>query len=142
MNTLTFSLTKGGIAPFVGDTLGSKAISPLTFIYCHEIIDQALRYAKGFQLDDANVGLSEIQEIGAGKSYVTAPTTLKNYKSGYYVNPIFPRWSMEKWIDAGQPSVKNKLSEYGLEFLKDLPVPEDHEELIAKGHEFIEALTK
>jgi trimethylamine:corrinoid methyltransferase-like protein len=88
------------------------------------------------------VGLSEIQEIGAGKSYVTAPTTLKNYKSGYYVNPIFPRWSMEKWIDAGQPSVKNKLSEYGLEFLKDLPVPEDHEELIAKGHEFIEALTK
>ncbi|HLF75207.1 MAG TPA: trimethylamine methyltransferase family protein, partial [Anaerolineales bacterium] len=30
MNTLTFALTKGGLAPFVGDTLGSKAISPLT----------------------------------------------------------------------------------------------------------------
>lgn len=43
MNTLTFSFTKGGLAPFVGDTLGSKAISPLTFIYCNEIIDQALR---------------------------------------------------------------------------------------------------
>lgn len=28
MNTLTFTLTKGGLAPFVGDTLGSKAISP------------------------------------------------------------------------------------------------------------------
>jgi hypothetical protein len=30
------------------------------------------------------------------------------------------------------------LKEYGVEFLKDLPVPEDHEELIRKGEEFIE----
>lgn len=137
MNTLTFALTKGGLAPFVGDTLGSKAISPLTFIYCHEIIDQALRFAQGFQLDEAHVGLNEIHKIGAGRSYVTAPTTLKKYKTGYYVNPIFPRWSMEKWIDAGQPHVQRKLSEYAIEFLKDLPLPEDHEELMRKGEEFI-----
>ena len=94
MNTLMFTLTKGGIAPFVGDTLGSKAISPQTFIYCHEIIDQALRFASGFQLDDAHVGLEEIHKVGAGKSYVSAPTTLKKYKTGYYVNPIFTRWSI------------------------------------------------
>jgi trimethylamine--corrinoid protein Co-methyltransferase len=137
MNTLTFSLTKGGLAPFVGDTLGSKAISPLTFIYCHEIIDQALRFASGFQLDDEHVGLEEIHKVGPGKSYVSAPTTLKKYKTGYYVNRIFPRWSMEKWIEAGQPHVQKKLSEYAVEFLKDLPAPEDHEELMRKGEEFI-----
>jgi len=137
MNTLTFALTKGGLAPFVGDTLGSKAISPLTFIYCHEIIDQALRFSNGFQLDDAHIGLDEIHKVGAGKSYVSAPTTLKKYKTGYYVNPILPRWSMEKWIEAGQPHVQKKLSEYAVEFLKDLPVPEDHEELMRKGEEFI-----
>lgn len=137
MNTLTFSLTKGGIAPFVGDTLGSKAISPLTFIYCHEIIDQALRFADGFQLDDAHVGLDEIHKVGHGKGYVSTPTTLKKYKTGYYKNPIFPRWSMEKWIEAGQPHVQKKLSEYAVEFLKDLPVPEDHDELLRKGEEFI-----
>ncbi|HSG43192.1 MAG TPA: trimethylamine methyltransferase family protein [Anaerolineales bacterium] len=137
MNTLTFSLEKGGIAPFVGDTLGSKSISPKTVIYSHEIIDQALRFADGFQLDDANVGLKEIQDVGIGKSFVTAPTTLKKYKSGYYVNSIFPRWSMEKWNEAGQPSVQDKLTEYTVEFMKDLPAPEDHDELIAKGEEFI-----
>jgi trimethylamine--corrinoid protein Co-methyltransferase len=137
MNTLTFSLTKGGLAPFVGDTLGSKAISPLTFIYCHEIIDQALRFASGFQLDDEHVGLEEIHKVGPGKSYVSAPTTLKKYKTGYYVNRIFPRWSMEKWIEAGQPHVQKKLSEYAVEVLKDLPAPEDHEELMRKGEEFI-----
>ena len=139
MNTLMFTLTKGGIAPFVGDTLGSKAISPLTFIYCHEIIDQALRFSGGFQLDDANVGLDEIHKVGPGKGYVSAPTTLKRYRNGYYVSPIFPRWSMEKWIAAGQPDVQKRLKEYSIEFLKDLPVPEDHEELIRKGEEFIQA---
>jgi trimethylamine---corrinoid protein Co-methyltransferase len=137
MNTLMFTLTKGGIAPFVGDTLGSKAISPQTFIYCHEIIDQALRLSGGFQLDDAHVGLDEIHKVGAGKSYVSAPTTLKKYKTGYYVNPIFPRWSMEKWIAAGQPHVQKKLIDYTVEYLKHLPPPEDHEELMRKGEEFI-----
>jgi trimethylamine--corrinoid protein Co-methyltransferase len=140
MNTLTFSLTKGGLAPFVGDTLGSKAISPLTFIYCHEIIDQALRFANGFQLDDTHVGLDEIHKVGAGKSFVSAPTTLKKYRTGYYVNPIFPRWSMEKWIEAGQPHVQKKLSTYAIEFLKDLPVPEDHMVLMRKGEEFIKTV--
>jgi len=141
MNTLTFSLKKGGIAPFVGDTLGSKAISPLTFIYCHEIIDQALRFADGFQLDDAHVGLDEIHKVGHGKGYVSTPTTLKKYKTGYYKNPIFPRWSMEKWLDAGQPRAEKKLSEYAVEFLKDLPMPEDHDELLRKGEEFIEKVS-
>ncbi len=137
MNTLTFSLTKGGIAPFVGDTLGSKAISPMTFIYCHEIIDQALRFSSGFHLDESHVGLHEIQKIGPGKSFVSAPTTLKKYKNGYYVNPIFPRWSMEKWLEAGQPHAQSRLKEYTIEFLKDLPAPEDHDDLLAKGEEFI-----
>ncbi len=142
MNTLTFSLTKGGLAPFVGDTLNSKAVSPLTFIYCNEIIEQSLRLSNGFQLDEAHLGLAEIQKVGPGKSYVSAPSTLKNYKSGYYVSPIFPRWSMEKWLSAGQPHVQKKLSEYAVEYMKDMPIPEDHAELIAKGEEFIREFGK
>ncbi|MCC6298473.1 MAG: trimethylamine methyltransferase family protein [Anaerolineales bacterium] len=138
MNTLMMTLTKGGLAPFIGDTLGSKAVSPLTFIYCHEIIDQALRFSSGFQLDSPSVGLDEIHAVGAGKGFVSAPSTLKNYKSGYYVSRIFPRWSMEKWLEAGQPSAQTKLKEYSIEFLKDLPVPEDYEEVMRKGEEFVE----
>ena len=142
MNTLMMTLTKGGIAPFVGDTLGSKAVSPLTFIYSHEIIDQALRFSSGFQLDPASIGLDEIHAVGPGKGFVSAPSTLKNYKKGYFVSSIFPRWSMEKWLEAGQPHAQQWLKEYSLEFLKDLPVPEDHDELMRKGDEFIKAWEK
>ena len=48
---------------------------------------------------------------------------------------------MEKWLAAGQPHVQKKLSEYAVEFLKELPVPEDHDELIRKGEEFIDDWT-
>jgi trimethylamine:corrinoid methyltransferase-like protein len=52
------------------------------------------------------------------------------------------RWSMEKWLEAGQPHVQKRLKEYSLEFLKDLPAPEDHQELMRKGEEFIEEWEK
>src|SRR5690606_27345484 len=59
LNAVTFSLTKSGLAQFIGDTLGSKSISPLTIVFVHEIIDQARRFASGFQLDDAHAVLDE-----------------------------------------------------------------------------------
>ena len=39
VNILTYVLSKGGLAPFVGDSLGSKAISPTTIVHVHEIIE-------------------------------------------------------------------------------------------------------
>jgi len=99
-----------------------------------------LRVANGFQFDTENITLKEIKEISPDKSFVTAPTTLKKYKTGYYINPIFPRWNMEKWVEAGQPHAQKWLRDYAIEFLKDLPVPEDYEELIRKGEEFIRSL--
>lgn len=44
---------------------------------------------------------------------------------------------MEKWLDAGQSHAQKWLKDYSIVFLKDLPGPEDHEELIRKGEEFI-----
>ena len=43
-------------------------------------------------------------------------------------------------MEAGQPHAQKWLKEYSIEFLKDLPVPEDHEELMAKGEDFIRSL--
>ncbi len=35
--------------------------------------------------------------------------------------------------------MQRRLSEYAVEFLKDLPAPEDHDELMRKGEVFIKA---
>jgi trimethylamine--corrinoid protein Co-methyltransferase len=141
MSILTFSLTKGGLAPFVGDSLGSKVISPTTIVHVHEIIDQALRFADDFQLDDAQAALDEIAKVGSGGSFLSSPSMLKNYKKGYYVSDAYPRWSMERWQAEGQPEARQVLREKTCVLLADLSASDDYEELVGRGSEFIKPLT-
>jgi len=140
MNTLTFAMTKGGLAPFIGDSLGSKTISPCTIVHAHEIIDQVLRITDGFQLDDAQVALAEIDRVGPGGSFLSAPSTVKNYKNGYYNSPIYPRLSMEKWQSEGQPDAKKILREKTQAMISSLRAPDDYEELLRKGEERISVI--
>jgi trimethylamine--corrinoid protein Co-methyltransferase len=137
MNHLPASLTKGGLSPFVGDTLTSKAFSAANTIYVHEIIRQSLMYADGFQLDDQTACLEEIQQVGPGGHFLETATTLKKYRTAYYNSPIFPRWSMEKWIEQGQPKAIDRLRQYTHHVLSELDAPEDHDELIREGEAFI-----
>ena len=138
LNALSFSLTKGGLAPFIGDTLGSKAISPLTIVHVHEIIDQARRFAHGFQLDDAHAVLDEIDAIGPGGHFLTTPSTLARYKTGYYTSPLYPHWSMETWLLERQPAAQQVLRERTVALLRDSPAPADHDDLLARGLAFID----
>ena len=137
MNTLALLLSNGHLAPFIGDSLGSKSISPTTFVHTHEIIDQALRIHNGFQLDDANSAVDEIAKVGPGRSFLNQPSTLKNYKTGYYVSGVYPRYSMEKWQDAGAPPARQVLRQKTQDFMAATTAPEDFEDFIGKGEEFI-----
>ena len=142
MNTLTYALTKGGLAPFVGDSLGSKAISPTTIVHVHEIIDQALRFASGFQLGSAQAALEEIAKIGPGGSFLSSPSTLRNYKSGYFVSNTYPRWSMERWQANGKPEARQVLREKTQTLLAELSAPDDYDEIVGRGREFIASMKK
>ena len=140
MNTLTFAMTRGGLAPFIGDSLTSKTISPCTIVHAHEIIEQALRVADGFQLDGAQAALADIAKVGPGGSFLSMPSTLKNYKTGYYNSPIYPRWSMEKWQAQGQPDARQVLRDKTQAMIQNLSTPDDYAGLIAKGEKYIRAL--
>lgn len=137
MNTLALLLSHGHLAPFIGDSLGSKSISPTTFVHAHEIIDQALRLHDGFQLDDVNSAVDEIARVGPGKNFLNQPSTLRNYKNGYYTSSVYPHYSMEKWQEAGAPSARQVLREKTQDLMASAPMPDDHDEFIKKGEEFI-----
>lgn len=137
MNTLALLLSGASLAPFIGDSLGSKSISPCTLVHVHEIIDQALRLAGGFVLEDVQAALDEISSIGPGGSFLTSPSTRSNYKSGYYFSRVYPRYTMEKWQAAGEPSARQVLRQKTCDLLASAPAPDDHDELIARGEEII-----
>lgn len=137
MNTLSYALVKGGLAPFVGDTLTSKAISPCTPVYVHEVIDQCLRFAGGFQLDEAQCVLDEIAKVGPGGSFLGTASTRRNFRTGYYDSPLFPRLTMEKWQAEGCPSADKVLRQKTMALMQSAPAPEDSDELTRKGEAFI-----
>ena len=74
MNTLALLLSHGHLAPFIGDSLTSKSISPTTIVHTHEIIDQAFRFHNGFQLDDVNSAVSEIAKVAPGGNFLNQPS--------------------------------------------------------------------
>jgi trimethylamine--corrinoid protein Co-methyltransferase len=142
INHLTFCLTNGGLAPFVGDTLTSKAFSAPNVVYVHEVIAQSLLYAQGLRLDEAAFVLDEIQQEGPGGNFLTTETTLATYKKAYYTSPIFARWSLETWMDKGRPQAIDILRQYTMQLLSNLKAPADHDELLGKGEAFIERWAK
>jgi trimethylamine--corrinoid protein Co-methyltransferase len=137
MNHLTACLVKGGLAPFVGDTLTSKAFSPTNVVYAHEIIDQALRFSQGFSLSTDDIGLEEIIKAGPNGSFLSSKLTRKFYRDAYYPSQIFPRLSLEKWEALGRPAAIDVLRRYTLARLDELTPPPDQQDLLERGEAYI-----
>jgi hypothetical protein len=49
---------------------------------------------------------------------------------------------MEKWQEAGSPPARQVLREKTQDLMASAPVPDDHDELIGRGEEFISNYSK
>jgi trimethylamine--corrinoid protein Co-methyltransferase len=136
-NHLVSCIGKVGLAPFVGDNLGSKVFSPSIVVYANEIIEQVRLFAQGFALDDSTVGLDELVAVGPGGNFLTSPLTLELFRRAYYESDIFPRLTLESWQALGTPTAEGILRNHMQELLSGLEAPEDHAELKARGMAFI-----
>jgi trimethylamine--corrinoid protein Co-methyltransferase len=139
-NHLITCSSQVGLAPFVGDNLGSKAFSPAVIVYADEIIAQARRFAQGFPLDAQTVALDEIAQVGPGGNFLTADLTLKLFRQASYRSAIFPSLTLEEWLSRGSPKAEDQVRHYTCQLLNDLDGPQDHAALMARGQTFIDSL--
>lgn len=139
-NHLTSCMGKVGLAPFVGDNLGSKAFCPAITVYANEVIARARRLAQGFTLDEASLALDEIEQIGPGGNYLISELTLKLFREAYYRSDIWPSLTLEEWQERGQPRADDMLRTHTRQLMESLSPPQDHAELLARGQAFIQAL--
>jgi len=139
MNHLLSCIGKVGLAPFVGDNLGSIAFSPAIVVLANEIIQQARLFAEGFALDDAAVGLDEIAQVGPGGSYLMSASTLKLFRTAYFRSDVLPPLTLDDWQARGYPRADAALREHTQRLLDQSRAPEDHADLIARGNVFIAA---
>lgn len=137
MNHLVSCIGKVGLAPFIGDNLGSKVFSPSIVVYANEVIQQARLFAQGFALDNATVGLDEMLLAGPGGSFLTSNLTLKHFREGYYRSEIFPKLTLEEWMARERPDAGKHLRLHTQQLLSDASAPDDRADLMAKGEAYI-----
>jgi trimethylamine--corrinoid protein Co-methyltransferase len=140
MNHLLSCMGKGGLVPFVGDTLGSVAFSPAIAVYANDVIEQARIFARGFSLDDAAVRLGEIAQVGPGGDFLISPQTLELFRMAYFRSPVLPHLVLEEWQAQGCPQAGEVLGRYTSQLVAELEAPEDHAELLARGEAFIRGI--
>lgn len=140
MNHLTTCLGKVGMAPFVGGNLGSIVFSPASVVWSDDIIRQSLRFANGFSMDAAALGLEEIHHVGPGGDFLTAPSTLARCREESGGSGIWPLLSCSQWLEQGMPRAGARLKAHTAELLRHAAPPADHRAVLEQGEAFIHHL--
>jgi trimethylamine--corrinoid protein Co-methyltransferase len=139
-NHLLSCLGKVGLAPFVGDNLGSTAMSPGVIVYADEVITQARRLAGGFALDQNSFAIDDVVQVGPAGNFLMAASTLEHYRSAYFESAVFPNLTIEDWRQQGHPKADERLRRHTRDLLEGTTPPEDHAELIARGEAKIRSM--
>ena len=137
MNHLTGCLGKVGMAPFVGGNFDSMAFSPVLVVYSDEVIRQARIYNQGFDINDATVAINEIDAIGPGGNFLTADMTVALCRERNYSSSIWPNLTLDQCQTQDSPRADQILRSHTCELLENLPLPEDHADVIERGERFI-----
>jgi trimethylamine:corrinoid methyltransferase-like protein len=137
MNHLTGCLGKVGLAPFVGGNFDSLVFSPAMVVYSDEVIRQARIFNQGFKIDDDSVALSEIDAIGPGGNFLMADQTVALCREANFSNSIWPHLTLDEWQRKSSPQADKWLRSHTRDLLGDLPIPEDHADMIERGERFI-----
>ncbi len=80
-------------------------------------------------------------EVRPDGHYLASSLTLQHFRQAYYTTPFWPNLSLETWQERGQPSAMAALRNHARTVLAELPLPPDHDELIARGEAFIARLS-
>lgn len=141
-NHLLSCLGKVGLAPFVGDTLGSTTMSPAIIVYANEVIAQSRRTAAGFALDEVAAALDDIAQVGPAGNFLMAAGTLEHFRTAYFESDIFPNLTVDDWRLQGYPRADDRLRSHTRDLLADLTAPEDHAEIMERGEAFIQSVLR
>jgi trimethylamine--corrinoid protein Co-methyltransferase len=98
-----------------------------------EIIDQLRRLQRGILVNDDELGLDVIQEIGPGGQFLTHNHTLKHFRTTQWRPRLICREGYEKWEESGSRSLLDR-ARYRLKEIfethRPLPIPPEKAQVI------------
>jgi trimethylamine--corrinoid protein Co-methyltransferase len=136
-NHLTSCTGGVGMVPFVGGNFDSLVFSPELVVYSDDLIQQSRQFAAGFSIADDQIGFSDIDTLGPGGNFLMSPLTVRHFRQSRFSSTIWPFLSLDKWRQRGAPAASAMLHEKTCDLLTNLSIPEDHDDIMAKGEAFL-----
>ncbi|HCY86990.1 MAG TPA: hypothetical protein DHV36_17800 [Desulfobacteraceae bacterium] len=139
INHLTSAVGSVGMVPFVGGCFDSLVFSPELVVYADDVICQAENFASGFSLADGEVGFDDVDTMGPGGNYLMSKLTARDFRTSQFSSRIWPYTSLDNWRSGGEKTSAQALKEKTCDLLNTLTLPEDHDDLLARGETFLSA---
>ena len=134
MTILTHILTTPDIALGMGALEGARITSAEALVIDNEIIDYALRFVEGFEVNDDTLAVDIIDKVGPGGIFLGEKHTVQHFRERW-MSRLSDISSYETWEKQGSRSIdevaRGKVREI-LATHKVTPLPEDVEKEI--GH--------
>jgi len=131
---LTNLSTTPDIALGLGGLEGARMTSAEALVIDNEIIDYALRFVEGFEVNDGTLAVDIIDKVGPGGIYLGEKHTVQHFRERW-MSRLSDISSYETWEKQGSRSIDEVAKEKVREILathKVTPLPEDVEKEI--GH--------
>jgi len=127
-------LTVPDIILDLGGLEGGRITSPEALIIDNEIIDYALRFTQGLEVNDATLAVDVIHKVGPGGTYLGEKHTVEHFRERW-MSRLSDVSSFETWEKKGSKSMDEVAKEKIKEILathKPEPIPEDVEREISQ----------
>lgn len=122
------------IALGLGGLEGARVTSSEALVIDNEIIDYALRFVQGFEINDDTLALDVIDKVGPGGIFLGEKHTVEHFRERW-MSRISDINTFETWEKKGSKSIDKVAREKVKEILathKPAPIPEDVEREISR----------
>jgi len=97
---------------------------PGGLVMCNEIISYVKRFVRGFELDDAHIGLDVIREVGPGGEFISTEQTMTMFKTEHWLPDQCNRDNLDTWMSKGRQDWAARCMQKARELLQShSPVP-------------------
>ena len=131
---ITHMLTLPDIVLGLGALEGARLTSPEGMVIENEIVDYALRFTQGIEVNDETLAADVIDKVGPGGIFLGEKHTLKHFRERW-MSRLFDIDSFEAWQKKGSKSIDEVAREKVKEILathKPEPIPENVEKEISR----------
>ncbi len=134
ISLITHILAAPDIILGLGALEGGRITSPEALIIDNEIIDYALRFVRGLEVNDETLALDVINKVGPGGIFLSEKHTLKHFRERW-ISRLSDIYSFETWEKGGSKPIDKVAKEKVKQILtthKPEPIPEDVEKEISQ----------